>query len=84
MTESRCPLLGYALNSLKVDGNKIPKGLLQTHMQPEVGIEGYDKGARILTDFFKKELEQFLCEDLNPLGRKIDSVVYLTAHLMST
>ena len=43
LTESRCPLLGYALNSLKVDGNKIPKGLLQTHMQPEVGIEGYDK-----------------------------------------
>ena len=71
LTESRCPLLGYALNSLKVDGNKIPKGLLQTHMQPEVGIEGYDKGAKILTDFFKKELEQFLCEDLNPLGRKI-------------
>ena len=71
LTESRCPLLGYSLNSLKVDGNKIPKGLLLTHLQPEVGNEGYDKGAKILTKFFKKELKQFLCDDLHPLGREI-------------
>lgn len=71
LTQSRCPLLGYSLNSLKVDGNKIPKGLLQTHFQPEVGDKGYDKGAKILTKFFKKELKQFLCDDLNALGREI-------------
>ncbi|MDQ2085808.1 DUF4914 family protein [Herbivorax sp. ANBcel31] len=71
LTDSRCPLLGYALNSLKVDGVKLPKGLLQTNLQPEVGNEGYDKGSKILADFFKKELQQFLSEDLDPLGKKI-------------
>lgn len=71
LAPARCPLLGYALQSLKVDGNQIPKGFLQVEMQPEVGREGYDKGAAILTDFFKKELEQFLVEDLHPLGRAI-------------
>lgn len=68
---SRCPLLGYTLENLRVDGTYMPKVLLRTEMQPEIGIEGYDKGARILTDFFKQELEKYLCEDLDPLGRNI-------------
>ncbi|TCK98478.1 uncharacterized protein DUF4914 [Natranaerovirga hydrolytica] len=71
LNEARCGLLGYSLNKLKVDGIDIPKGLLQTNLQLEVGEEGYDKGAKILTDFFKKELEKFLTPDLNPLGRQI-------------
>ncbi|TYQ18334.1 UNVERIFIED_CONTAM: uncharacterized protein DUF4914 [Acetivibrio alkalicellulosi] len=71
ITESRCPLLGYSLNTLKVDGNFVPKALLQTNLQPEVGNEGYDAGAKILTDFFKKELQNFVSPDLNPLGKKI-------------
>ncbi len=71
LVESRCPLLGYSLQSLKVDGTRINKGLLQVQYQPEVGEKAYDKGAKILGDFFKRELEKFLVDDLNPLGRKI-------------
>lgn len=71
LTESRCPLLGYSLQSLKVDGTRISKGLLQVQYQPEVGEEAYDQGATILGDFFKRELEKFMVPDLDPLGRKI-------------
>ena len=71
IAESRCPLLGYSLESLKIDGNFLPKGLLQTNLQPEVGNEGYDAGADILTSFFKRELEKYLLPDLDPLGRRI-------------
>jgi hypothetical protein len=71
IVESRCPLLGYSLESLKVDGTFIAKGFLQPNLQPEVGNEGYDAGAKILSDFFKRELMKYLTPDLNPLGRKI-------------
>lgn len=71
ITESRCPLLGYSLETLKVDGTYLPIGFLQPNMQPEVGNEGYDAGAKILSDFFKSELKQYLTPELNPLGRKI-------------
>lgn len=71
LSESRCALLGYALESLKIDGQVIPKDFLQVQLQKENGIEGYDAGAKILTDFFKKELQGYLVEDLHPLGRKI-------------
>ena len=68
---ARCPLLGYELNYLTIEGAKIPSRFLQVHRQPEVGVAGYDAGAEMLTEFFKKELEQFLTPELNPLGRKI-------------
>ena len=71
LTESRCSLLGYSLQSLKVDGVSLGKGLLQTNLQPEIGNQGYDQGAKMLSDFFKKELEKFLSPDLDPLGREI-------------
>ncbi|MCX7923739.1 MAG: DUF4914 family protein [Clostridia bacterium] len=71
VTESRCTLLGYALETLKVDGTFLPKGYLQTNHQPEVGNEAYDEGAKILTNFFKEELAQFMSPELNPLGRQI-------------
>ncbi|PHV70405.1 DUF4914 domain-containing protein [Sporanaerobium hydrogeniformans] len=71
LEESRCPLLGYSLENLKVDGTDLPKVFLRTHLQPEVGIEGYDKGAKILQDFFKQELKQYLTPELHPLGRQI-------------
>ncbi|MDF2889944.1 MAG: hypothetical protein K0R80_311 [Clostridia bacterium] len=71
IVESRCPLLGYSLESLKVDGTFIAKGFLQPNLQPEVGNEGYDAGAKILSDFFKRELMKYLTPELNPLGRKI-------------
>lgn len=71
LVESRSPLMGYSLDSLKVDGTFVAKGFLQPNLQPEVGNEGYDAGAKILTDFFKKELEKFYTPKLKYLGRKI-------------
>lgn len=71
LVDSRCPILGYALDSIKIDGNTIPKGFLQVNYQPEVGNEGYDAGAKILIEFFKKELEKFNVDSLMPLGQKI-------------
>ena len=68
---SRCTLLGYSLNRMRINDTIIPKGLLRTELQPEVGLEGYDAGAEILTDFFKKELKEFLVPDLDPRGREI-------------
>lgn len=71
IVESRCSLLGYSLNRLRVDGYNIPKGLLQTNYQLSVGEEAYDQGAKILKDFFKRELTKFNTDELLPLGREI-------------
>ncbi|EGD49940.1 hypothetical protein TheetDRAFT_3249 [Thermoanaerobacter ethanolicus JW 200] len=45
--------------------------MLQVNKQPEVGDDGYDKGAEMLNEFFKRELKQFLVPELDPLGKKI-------------
>ncbi len=68
---ARCPLLGYELNYVTIEGAKIPSRFLKVYKQPEVGEEGYDKGAEMLYDFFKKELQKYLQPELLPLGRKI-------------
>lgn len=69
--EARCPLLGYELNYLTIEGAKIPSRFLKVYRQNEVGLEGYDEGAKILNDFFKKELQQFLTPELSNTGKKI-------------
>ncbi len=68
---ARCAILGYAFNTMQVEGSLIPQWLLQVDMQPEVGTEGYDMGAKILQDFFKQELKKFLHPDIDPLGKEI-------------
>jgi hypothetical protein len=68
---ARSPLLGYELNYLTIDGVKIPSRFLQVHKQIEVGNEGYDAGAEMLFDFFKKQLTPYLTPELNPIGRRI-------------
>lgn len=68
---ARCPLLGYELNYLTIEGSKIPSRFLKVYRQPEVGHEGYDKGAEILTGFFKDQLPRFLTPELLPTGRRI-------------
>ena len=68
---SRCPLLGFALKSVVIEGQTIPGILLRVEKQPEIGLAGYDAGAQILTEFFHKELAHYLDNDLDPLGRKI-------------
>lgn len=71
LVEARCSLLGYALETLKIDGKYVRKSFLQTNHQSYVGNEGYDAGAKILSDFFKSELDKYLSRRLNPLGRKL-------------
>lgn len=71
LVKARCDLLGYCLDSLKVDGQYIRKAFLQPETQAEVGLEGYDKGAEILRDFFKKEISKFNMPELNPIGKRI-------------
>lgn len=71
LKDSRCALLGYVPESIKIDGMLIPKGFLEVNRQPEVGNEAYDIGAKMLTDFFKKELKKYCTKELNPLGRQI-------------
>ncbi len=68
---ARCPLLGYTLKNMQVEGAFIPHWFLRTELQPEVGPEGYDSGARLLEEFFHRELRTFLHADLDPLGRRI-------------
>ena len=36
-----------------------------------MGTDGYDAGAEILKEFFRRELTGFLTPDLIPLGRRI-------------
>ena len=68
---SRCPLLGYSLRQLQVEGTVISHWFLQVEMQPEVGQEAYDAGAEMLFEFFKKQLAKFDDPDLDPLGQQI-------------
>jgi hypothetical protein len=71
LLKSRCPLLGYTLKTMQVEGSMIPQELLRVDEQPEVGIEGYDRGAAVLHGFFRKELEKYLTEGLDERGRRI-------------
>ncbi len=72
LSEARCPLLGYELNNMQVEGVTITQEFLKVYKQDEVGEEAYDAGAKILTDFFANQLDSYLKEsDLDPLGRKI-------------
>jgi len=68
---ARCPLLGYTLRSMQVEGTVVPAWLLRVDEQQEVGVEGYDRGAAILENFFLEELRQFLQSGLDRLGRQI-------------
>jgi hypothetical protein len=68
---SRCSLLGYAMHQIQVEGQQIARWFLQVDTQPEVGAEAYDQGAKILEDFFRDCLKDYLVSDLAPLGREI-------------
>ncbi|MCX7887239.1 MAG: DUF4914 family protein [Verrucomicrobiae bacterium] len=68
---ARCPLLGYAIVNLTIEGTPIARWFLQVDTQPEVGPEGYDRGAEMLTRFFHRCLKDFLTPELSSLGRKI-------------
>lgn len=71
LMKARSPLLGYLPNMLIVDGVRITKWFLEVNRQPEVGDEGYDRGAEILFDFFKKEIAKYNTNEIDKLGKKI-------------
>ena len=71
LVESRCPLLGYALKEMKVDGQYIRSKFLRTERQESLGIEGYDRGAEMLIEFFEQEISKFDTPVLHPLGKEI-------------
>ncbi|MCX7718222.1 MAG: DUF4914 family protein [Candidatus Sumerlaeaceae bacterium] len=71
LTPTRCPLLGYTLNSLMIEGSAIGSWFLQVETQPEVGRTAYDAGARQLSEFFKHQLELYRTPDLDEHGRRI-------------
>ncbi|MFP4364416.1 MAG: DUF4914 family protein, partial [Spirochaetia bacterium] len=71
ITPSRCSLLGYAMESMRLEGTMIPKSLLQVDLQEEVGPEAYDAGAKILTDFFHQELSKYMKPDLSKTAKEI-------------
>ena len=75
LTPARCPLFGYTLREMKLDGQLVRPTWLAPEMQSQVGVEAYDEGARIISAFFRSELEQYLTDDLDPLGRAIIDVV---------
>ncbi len=68
---SRCSLLGWALQTMRIEGSMISRWFLQVDTQPEVGAEAFDAGARILDDFFREQLHKYLQPDLDELGREI-------------
>jgi hypothetical protein len=68
---ARCPLLGYSMRSITVEGQTIPAIMLRVEIQKEVGLDAYDTGAKQLQEFFRKELSDFLKPDLHDLGRTI-------------
>ena len=68
---ARCPLLGYAMKDMTIDGQRIRSKYLRVDTQDRVGTDGYDAGAKILTDFFRKELVKFDTPDLDPRGKQI-------------
>jgi hypothetical protein len=72
LTPARCPLLGYALYTMQIEGLTIPRWFLEVNTQPEVGNEAYDAGAQKLADFFAVQLQPYLEEsNLNAQGRQI-------------
>jgi hypothetical protein len=71
ITPARSSLAGYTIKNMQFEGSIVADKFLEVNNQPEIGNEGYDKGAQILYNFFCQELRQFLVPELNPLGRKI-------------
>jgi hypothetical protein len=68
---ARCPLLGYEMNYITIEGTKIPSRFMQVYKQPEVGFEGYDAGAGILFDYFTRQLPKYITPELKSPGRRI-------------
>jgi hypothetical protein len=71
LVPARLPLLGRAPMGIHVEGQQIPRWMFHVDLQRELHEDIYDIGAGQLQDFAVKELQQYLVEDLDPLGRQI-------------
>jgi hypothetical protein len=71
ITPARCSLLGYSLRNIHIEGTAISSWFLNVESQPEVGTAGYDAGARMLEDFFRKEVRNYRTPQLDPIGQEI-------------
>ncbi len=71
LVDSRCSLLGKTPRTIQVEGQTIGHWFLQVESQPEVGTEGYDRGAEILEEFFLSQVRTFLSPGLDPFGCEI-------------
>ena len=81
LVPARCPLFGWELSSMRLEGQSIPMGYLHPFMQPELGREGYDAGAEILSAFFRRQLELYLTEELDKTGWEIIELCLQSAPL---
>ena len=71
LVPARCPLFGFSLEEMKIDGQYVRQTFLRPELQSKLGYEGYDAGAKILTDFFKEQIAQFNTDELDPIGKQI-------------
>ena len=71
LVPARCPLFGFSLDEMKIDGQYVRRTFLRPEFQSKLGFEGYDAGAKILTDFMKEQISEFLTDELDPIGRQI-------------
>lgn len=71
LVPARCPVFGYSLDEMKIDGQYVRRTFLRPEYQSKLGFDGYDAGAKILTDFIKEQTKEFLTDDLDPLGKQI-------------
>ncbi|MGM0443328.1 MAG: DUF4914 family protein [Fibrobacterota bacterium] len=75
--EARCPMLGYAMKELDLEGQHFGREFFRLDKQPEIGEEAYDQGALQLVNFFKDQLKIYRGdENLDPLGQKIIEAVF--------
>ena len=66
---------------MKIDGQYVRRTFLRPELQSKLGFEGYDAGAKILTDFMKEQVKEFLTDELDPMGRQIIELLLRDAPL---
>ncbi|MEM7806719.1 MAG: DUF4914 family protein [Planctomycetota bacterium] len=71
LLDSPCPLLGRTRSTIQVEGMQIGHWFLQVETQPEVGMEGFKAGEKVLTDFFHQQIKEFQHPDLDKKGQEI-------------
>jgi len=71
LTPAKCPVLGWHRETMQVEGQVVGTWFFDVARQPEVGEESYAAGARILTEFFHRQIKTFIEPDLAGKGRQI-------------